>query len=317
MATWPRATSRKKVSTKRSSSFEAILKLQPDDSYSALWLARLYRFENQHDASEKVLRGILQHEPDNGQALEQLSQLLIDEGRSQEAVNLLSQAAGDSSSPDLYDLLGDAYSQQKDYAKAEDSYRKAVEEEPEEASHRHGLGQALIAQDKYAEALEQFKKLSELEPGTADNYLRMAELYRRLGQFDQAETSLCARNNSLRAASRFCSTRRSSMRIRADTTMPSKCLSDAIAGMKAQAGSGNSSARLAFCTSNSAGRIAQAQNYPAAIDTFREMAKLGGADSQKRAQMLLIDTYRESRDIDRAIVGDEEGAGRFAKGSEA
>jgi tetratricopeptide (TPR) repeat protein len=281
--------------------FEAILKLQPDDSYSALWLARLYRFENQHDASERVLRGILRHEPDNGQALEQLSQLLIDEGRSQEAVNLLSQAAGDSSSPDLYDLLGDAYSQQKDYAKAEHSYRKAVEEEPEEASHRHGLGQALIAQDKYAEALEQFKKLSELEPGTADNYLRMSELYRRLGQFDQAETSLL-RAKQLSPGSLevlFNEALLYEDQGRYDDAV--KVLSDAIAGMKAQAGSGNESNALGILYEQLGRAYRQAQNYPAAIDTFREMAKLSG-DSQKRAQMLLIDTYRENRDIDRAII---------------
>jgi tetratricopeptide (TPR) repeat protein len=280
--------------------FEAILKLQPDDSYSALWLARLYRFENEHDASEKVLRGILQHEPDNGQALEQLSQLLIDEGRSQEAVTLLSQAAADSSSPDLYDLLGDAYSQQKEYAKAEDSYRKAVEEEPEEASHRHGLGQALIAQDKYAEALEQFKKLSELEPGTADNYLRMAELYRRLGQFDQAETSLL-RAKQLSPGSLevlFNEALLYEDQGRYDDAV--KVLSDAIAAMKAQAGSGNSNA-LGILYEQLGRAYRQAQNYPAAIDAFHEMAKLGG-DSQKRAQMLLIDTYRENRDIDRAIA---------------
>ena len=47
--------------------FQAILALQPDDSYSALWLARLYRFENQHAQAEKVLRAILEREPDNGQ----------------------------------------------------------------------------------------------------------------------------------------------------------------------------------------------------------------------------------------------------------
>ena len=46
--------------------FQAILKLQPDDAYSALWLARLYRFENQHDEAEKVLRGVLHQDPENG-----------------------------------------------------------------------------------------------------------------------------------------------------------------------------------------------------------------------------------------------------------
>ena len=138
--------------------FQAILKIQPDDAFSALWLARLYRFENRHDDAEKVLRGILQHESDNGPALEQLSQLLVDEGRSQEAIDLLEKAADDSSSPDVYDLLGDAYSQQKNYAKAETAYQKAVDEDPDDPGHRHGLAQALLSQDKYAQALEQYTK---------------------------------------------------------------------------------------------------------------------------------------------------------------
>jgi tetratricopeptide (TPR) repeat protein len=43
------------------------------------------------------------------------------------------------------------------------------------------------------------------------------------------------------------------------------------------------------------------QNYSAAISTYQDMAKLG-PEAQKRAQMLLIDTYRENRDLDRAIA---------------
>jgi tetratricopeptide (TPR) repeat protein len=38
--------------------FQAILKIEPNDAFSALWLARLYRFENRHDEAEKVLRSM-------------------------------------------------------------------------------------------------------------------------------------------------------------------------------------------------------------------------------------------------------------------
>jgi tetratricopeptide (TPR) repeat protein len=48
------------------------------------------------------------------------------------------------------------------------------------------------------------------------------------------------------------------------------------------------------------------ENYPAAIRTFEEMAKLG-PDSQKRAEMLLIDAYRQNRDLDRAIAETKKG----------
>ena len=44
-----------------------------------------------------------------------------------------------SPSPTLYDLLGDAYTQTKDYAKAEAAYRKAVDLDPSELTHLRGL----------------------------------------------------------------------------------------------------------------------------------------------------------------------------------
>lgn len=283
--------------------FQAILALRPDDSYSALWLARLYRFENQHAEAEKVLRTVLEHEPDNGQALEQLSQLLIDGGRSQEAITLLSQAASDSAAPELYDLLGDAYSQQKDWPKAEDAYSKAVEQDPDEASHRHGLAQALIAQDKYAAALEQFKKLAELEPGTAENYVRLSELYRRLGQFDQSESSLMRAKQLAPGSLEVLYNEALLYEDQGRYDDAVKVLSDAIAGMKAQPANengGNANA-MAILYEQLGHAHREAQDYPAAIETFREMAKLG-PDAEKRAEMLLIDTYRESRDIDHAIA---------------
>jgi tetratricopeptide (TPR) repeat protein len=284
--------------------FQAILTLRPDDSYSALWLARLYRFENQHGEAEKVLRGVLERDPENGQALEQLSQLLIDGGRSPEAITLLSQAANESSAPELYDLLGDAYSQQKDWPQAEGAYRKAIEQEPDEASHHNGLAQALLAQDKYAEALEEFKKLAELEPGTSENYLRMTELYRRLGQLDQAETSLLRAKQLAPGSLEVLYNEALLYEDQGRYDDAVKILSDAIAGMKSQPatedGRGNSSA-LAILYEQLGHAYREAQNYPAAIETFRDMAKLG-PDSEKRADILLIDTYREDRDIDQAIA---------------
>src|SRR5439155_21977958 len=69
--------------------YREINRLDPSDAESALWLARLYRLKNEHDKSEQVLRGILKTDPDNEQAVEQLTQLLMDQGKSEEAVSLL------------------------------------------------------------------------------------------------------------------------------------------------------------------------------------------------------------------------------------
>jgi tetratricopeptide (TPR) repeat protein len=302
--------------------FQEILKIQPDDVYSGLWLARLYRFENKHSEAETVLRGLLARDAANGPALEQLSQLLMDEGRSQEAVKLLSDAAGESSSPEVYDLLGDAYSQAKDYPKAEDAYRKAVEEDPDDPGHLHGLAQALMAEDKYAEALEQFKRLTEIEPSTSENYLRMAQLYRRLGKFDQAEASLLRAKQLAPGSLEVLYNEALLYEDQGRYDDAVKVLSDAIAGMKNQSSSARNSGAAAAGAGNGAEAPAGAEaspnalailyeqlghayreeeNYSAAIQTYQDMTKLG-ADAEKRAQRLLIDTYRESRDLDRAIA---------------
>jgi len=47
--------------------FREINRLDPTDTESALWLARLYRLKNEHDKSEQVLRGILKTDPENEQ----------------------------------------------------------------------------------------------------------------------------------------------------------------------------------------------------------------------------------------------------------
>ncbi|MBZ5693872.1 MAG: tetratricopeptide repeat protein [Acidobacteriia bacterium] len=281
--------------------FQAILKIDPKDTYSSLWLARLYRFENQHAEAEKVLRRVLAHDSENGPALEQLSQLLIDEGRSQEAIDLLTHVAGDSSSPDVYDLLGDAYSQAKDYAKAEAAYQRAVAGDPDDPSHRHGLAQALMQQDKYADALEQYKRLSELEPGTSENYLRAAQLHRRLGQFDQAESSLLRAKQLAPGSLEILYNEALLYQDEGRYSDAVKVLADAIAGIKSQAGGEGSPSALAILYEQLGRAYREQRDYSAAIDTFEEMAKLN-ADSRKRAQMLIIDTYRQSRDIDRAIA---------------
>lgn len=286
---------------KAAEQFHAILKLDPKDSSSALWLARLYRFENKHAEAEKILRGILERDADNGPALELLSQLLIDEGRSQDAIDLLSKSAGSSSSPEIYDLLGDAYSQGKDFPKAEDAYRKAVDADPDDAGHRHGLAQSLLSQDKYAAALEQFKKLSELEPATAENYLRMAQLYRRMGKYDQAESSLLRAKQLAPGSLEVLYHEALLYEDQGRYGDAIKVLTDAIAGIKSQsAGEGNPGA-LAILYEQLGRTYREQENYPAAIRTFEDMAKLG-PEAQRRAQMLLIDTYRESHDLDRAIV---------------
>ena len=292
--------------TKAVQQFEAVLELAPNDTYSALWLARLYGFENQPDQAEKVLRGVLQRDSENEPALDQLSQLLIDEGRAQEAISLLTKAADDTSSPDLYGILGDAYSHAHDYAKAETAYRKAIEGDPSDASHRHGLAEAFMAQEKYSEALAQFKKLTQLEPNSADNYLRMAELQRRLGQYDDAQASLTHAQQLAPGSLEVVYHQALLDEDQSHYDQAAKLFSDAIASLKTQSGGQQNTGALATLYGLLGQDYTLARNYPAAIDTFEDMSKLG-PQAESRARLMLIDTYRADHQIDKAIDEAKQG----------
>src|SRR5438309_3331352 len=170
--------------------YREINRLDPSDAESALWLARLYRLKNEHDKAEQVLKSILKSDPENEPAVEQLTQLLMDQGKSSEAVALLEGITAHSPSPVLLDLLGDARTQTHQLAKEEEAYRKAAELDPSELSHQRRLGQTLLAEEKYSEALKVYQKLSGVTPDDSDVYLRIAQIYRELHQLDKAEENL-------------------------------------------------------------------------------------------------------------------------------
>ena len=162
----------------------------------------------------------------------------------------------------------------------------------------------------------------------------MAQLYRRLGKFDQAEASLLRAKQLAPGSLEVLYNEALLYEDQGRYDDAVKVLSDAIAGMKSQSSSARNSGgaatgsgaegsasgetspnALAILYEQLGHAYREEENYSAAIQTYEEMGKLS-ADAQKRAEMLLIDTYRESRDMDHAIAETQEGAGSFAERSE-
>jgi len=280
--------------------FREILRIDPKDSQSALWLARLYRFENEHDKAEQTLREVLRWDPANEGGLEQLSQLLMDEGRASDAIELLNKAAAESTSSTLYDLLGDAYAQTHEYAKSEEAYKKAVEGDPDEASHRKGLAQALLTEEKFPQALEEYKRLADLEPENPDNYLRLSQIYRHLNQFDLAESNIVHAKQL--APGNLEVTYNEALLYDAQGRFDDAAhvLADAIAGLTGQGDNASNPNALAILYEELGRIYREKEDYASAERSYEELGKLG-PEEFRRAQMLLIDTYRESHEIDRAI----------------
>jgi tetratricopeptide (TPR) repeat protein len=293
--------------------YREILRLDPTDSDAALWLARLYRLQNEQDNAEVVLKALLAREPANENGVEQLTQLLLDEGKSQEAVSSLQGVLQRAPTPRLWELLGDAYNQIHDLPKAEQAYRNASEAQPGDINHHKELAQTLLAEEKFPEALNEFHRLSQMDADDPENYLRLAEIYRQLKQLDKAEQNvLLAKQrapNSLEVTYYEASIYEDEGRL--DESI--RVLSDAVTAVKSESEFTPSRRRTLAILYQQLGQLyRETSNYTAAVNTFEEMLRLG-AEEDRRARVMIIDTYREARDISKALEAAHKAAEAYPK----
>jgi tetratricopeptide (TPR) repeat protein len=281
--------------------YREIMRLDPTDTDAVLWLARIYRLQNDHDKAEQVLRALLAREPENENAVEQLTQLLLDEGKSQEAISILKNILDRAPTPRLWDLYGDAYTQTHDLANAEEAYRKAAEAQPGEITHRRGLAQTLLNEEKYPEALEQYQRLVGMDAEDPNNYLRLAEIYRQLKQLDKAEQNVLLAKQRAPGNLEVIYYESSIYQAQGRFDDAIRVLSDAVAAVKAQSEFTPSRRRTLAILYQQLGQLyREVSNYGAAVNTFEEMLRLG-PEEDRRARAMIVDTYRVARDIPKAL----------------
>jgi tetratricopeptide (TPR) repeat protein len=278
-----------------------IARLDPSDAESALWLARLLRLDNQDDQAEQVLRGLLAKDPQNKGAAEQLSQVFLDHNNAQEAITLLESFVQRAPSADLYDRLGDAYQQLQQPAKSEEAYRQAVAIEPDQTEHRRHLAQSLYEHGKYTDALAEYQRLADLEPDSANNHLRISEIYRRLRQFDKAEEQILVAKKMAPGNLEVTYNEAAVYEAEEHYDDAVRVLSNAVADVKAESEFAPARRRSLGILYQLLGQLYRdEQNYPAALNTFEEMVRLG-PEEDLRGRMLKIDTYRASHDLPHAF----------------
>ena len=295
--------------------YSQVFRLDPSDTESALWLARLYRLRNEHDKAEGVLRSVLKQDPENEAAVEQLTQLLLDEGKSADAVILLEGITSRTPSPALLDLLGDAYTQTRELAKAEAAYRKATELDPSELSHVRGLGQTLLSEEKYADALTVYQKLADLMPDDSDVYLRLAQIYRELHQLDKAEENLLKARQYAPGSLEVMYNEAMLYEAQGRYEDAIRVLSDAASGLKSQSPGMPSRRRSLAIVYQQLGQLyREVENYSAAIYTFEELGRLGD-EEDRRARILIMDTYRAAKDLPKALQAGKDAVAKYPSDS--
>ncbi|HUQ95238.1 MAG TPA: tetratricopeptide repeat protein [Bryobacteraceae bacterium] len=280
--------------------YSKIAEKAPQDATTWLMLGRLYKVSQNSPESEKAYKKALEIDPNSEEALTGLAMVYADVGDTKAAAQLLQKATQKNPSVRTLAALAAAYEQLRDYANAAATLRKAMELSPQNAEIKRGLAQNLLMAEKFDEALTLFNELAAEEPKDAVSHLRMSQIYRQQRKFDKArEEAKKAQDidpNSLEIRYNNVSLLEAEGKTK-EAIEAMRSILAATAKKTYHPGEKTNRAvlyeRLGFLHRG-------AEQYPEAVEAFREMQKLDD-EVAARAAVHIIETYRQSRELPKAL----------------
>jgi tetratricopeptide (TPR) repeat protein len=170
--------------------YSKIVQLQGNDIESRLLLGQLYTLAHDTPHAEEQFRAAQHIDPNSEDVVLNLARLYSDSGDMTHAIQVLSAVPEDDRTAKMDYALGMSYDQLKDNKNAIDAYSKAFDMEPDNLDAERGLAQALLNDNQLGPALKHFDAISTADPQDAQTYLRIAEIERRQGHYEQALTTL-------------------------------------------------------------------------------------------------------------------------------
>jgi tetratricopeptide (TPR) repeat protein len=170
--------------------YSKIVQLQSNDIESRLLLGQLYTLAHDTPHAEEQFRAAQHIDPNSEDVVLNLARLYSDSGDTTHAIQVLSAVPEDDRTPKIDYALGMSYDQLKENKNAIDAYSKAFDMEPDNLDAERGLAQALLNDNQLGPALKHFEAISTADPQDAQTYLRIAEIERRQGHYEQALATL-------------------------------------------------------------------------------------------------------------------------------
>ncbi len=292
--------------------FEAVTELDPSDSESALILGRLYKVDNQPQKAEAIFKKVLQDNPDSQSVLANLTQLYFDQAEYQKVIDLLKSIPGDRMDPSLLYLLGNAYMQTRDLSSAEEAFQKALQRAPDSQDVRRAYAEALMADGKMQQARDQLEEILKVSPEDGATYLRLGQLDREMGRFDDARQDF-AHARTLSPANLEVPYQQALLE---DTVGHEDKAIAILEDLLKKTANSNGKYNPAEANNRAVflqrlGQIYREQEkYAKAIETFRSIVALG-ADQAPRGEALIIETYQLNRQLPKAMAEANEAIQKY------
>ena len=294
--------------------YEQIVRLEPKSIDNHLLLGRLCRLNNDLQKAETEFRAAVQLQPDSEEAATMLAYLYNEEGDTKRAVDVLTAVPDPARSAKLYSALAYTYEQQKQYKDAIAAYRKATELDHDNLDAIRGLAQNLLNDGQLDASLEQYKVIADANAEDPQTYLRMADIYRRTGKFEQALDVLKKAEvlvpDSLEVPYSVATVYQAQGKD-ADAVLELQKLLTRTEKADGSFTPGEANNRSVFLERLGTIQRDQRKN-DAAIETFRKMLPLGDENAVRGYQQI-IDTYREAKDWPKATAAAKEAVDKMPK----
>jgi tetratricopeptide (TPR) repeat protein len=287
--------------------YEQIIKIEPNNVDDHLLLGRLYRLNNDLQKAETELKTAVQLDPDSEEAVTTLSLLYSDEGDTTHALQVLSAVPDTGRSAKLYAALGATYEQRKDYKLAIDAYKHAIQLDRDNLDAIRGLAENLLNDGQIDASLDQYKVIAAANPEDAQTYLRISEIYRRQGKYDEALDSLKKAEAMVPDALEVPYNIAVVYEAQARYDEAVKILQDLLKKTeKAESSYSQADRNNRGIFMERLGMVYRDQeNYPAAVEVFRQMIALG-EDNARSGYQNIIDTYRDAKQWSQATATAKE-----------
>ena len=280
--------------------FEEIVRIDPVGREGYLMLGQLYRINDNPDKAAQIYKKFLGIEPSSEDGVIALATLSMELDRHAEAVDLLNdflkrQPAADGA----LEALGDAYSDLGNTTGAADAYKRAValNDDPE---LRDKLANALYDDNRLDEAAKLYEEILQEDLSSVETQQRLAQIYRRQMKYTEAREILGRglRRNATNIALRF---------ELALVDRDEGKFEDSVRGFEALLKDSEKAtynqlekrSRALFYTQVGIVRSLQTR-FDDAIAAFTAVRGLSELSERNRIDLMIADTYKEAKDIDKA-----------------
>jgi len=170
--------------------YEKLAALKPNDVETHLLLGQLYGLNHDSAKAEAEFRSAQKIDGGSEEVVLNMYRLYTEQGDFAHAAEVLSSVPVDDRSARIDFALGATYDQLKKPKEAIASYRRALEDDPENVDSQRGLATALLRDGQLDEALKVFNSIVAAEPQDAQSQIKIADIQRQQGHYDDALATL-------------------------------------------------------------------------------------------------------------------------------